>query len=113
MRLLREGEIQSQKRRNGYALEVGFMTFNKAQALRVHCIRWLTATLYWDHFRVNFALLHIILVCYQHSDIVISSLFYFERKRRFRKLNPVRKWESQHLDPGHLPGISESGISLY
>lgn len=39
MRLLREGEIQSQKRRNAYALEVGFMTFTKAQALRVHCIR--------------------------------------------------------------------------
>ena len=36
--------------------------------------------MYWDHFRVNFALLHIIVVCYQHSDIVISSLFYFKRE---------------------------------
>ena len=32
-----------------------------------------------DHFRVNFALLHIILVSSQHSDI-ISSFFYCNRE---------------------------------
>ena len=62
----------------------------RPQALRVRWVRmvnnyswvgqeWLITTICWDHFRVNFAVLHIILVSSQHSDI-ISPFFNFKRE---------------------------------